>query len=93
MGTTIDTSSTGSEAGAEPPPPSFDDLPLSDELRAALREMDYELPTPVQLAIWEPATSARDIVCQARTGTGKTAAFGLPLLDRIVHGTKKSVQA
>ncbi|MBW2453393.1 MAG: DEAD/DEAH box helicase [Deltaproteobacteria bacterium] len=92
MGTTTDSSSGAADDSAEQTP-SFDSLPLSDELRTALREMDYLVPTPVQLAIWEPATGTRDVVCQARTGTGKTAAFGLPMLDRQVKRSQKVVQA
>jgi len=91
MATTTD-SSSGAAASNEPEP-SFDALPLSDEVRTALREMDYQVPTPVQLAIWEPATGSRDVVCQARTGTGKTAAFGLPMLERHVRRSQKNVQA
>ena len=46
--------------------------------------MGFVHPSPVQLAVYEPAVAQRDLVVQARTGTGKTAAFGLPLVDRLV---------
>ncbi len=72
---------------------SFEALPLSDELRRALRDMRYEQPTPVQVAVWESTTSGRDVVVQARTGTGKTAAFGMPLIDKLVRRSKKRAQA
>lgn len=64
--------------------PTFDVLPLSAEVRRAVDELGYKYPTPVQKAVFESAAQGRDIVVQARTGTGKTAAFGLPVVDRIV---------
>src|SRR5262245_20212692 len=85
-------------AAAEPRPeegaslPTFDRLPLSPELRQTLDEMGYRHPTPVQLAVWEPATRGQDAVVQARTGTGKTAAFGLPIVDHIVRRSTAEVQ-
>ncbi|WP_437593840.1 DEAD/DEAH box helicase [Sorangium sp. So ce1000] len=77
------------QTGDKPqPPPTFDVLPLSSELRETLAEIGYVHPTPVQLAVWEPVTRGRDAVVQARTGTGKTAAFGLPIVD---HAVKRSL--
>lgn len=64
--------------------PTFDLLPLSTEVRKAVDELGYKNPTPVQKAVFESAAAGRDIVVQARTGTGKTAAFGLPVVDRII---------
>jgi ATP-dependent RNA helicase DeaD len=80
---------------AEPtaPPPTFDALPLSDELRRALAQMEYKHPTPVQLAVFEPAVRGKNLVVQARTGTGKTTAFGLPILDQLVRRSLAKVQA
>ncbi len=78
---------------AEAPRPTFDSLPLSDEVRRALAEMAYVNPTPVQLAVWEPATRGKDAVVQARTGTGKTASFGLPIIDHILKRSVEAVQA
>ncbi|GAB4215810.1 MAG: hypothetical protein OHK0013_41700 [Sandaracinaceae bacterium] len=66
-------------------PPTFDALPLSAEVRAAIDEMGWVTPTPVQLAAYGPAAEGSDVVVQARTGTGKTAAFGIPLVDRRVR--------
>jgi len=65
-------------------PPTFDAIPLSADVRAAVDALGYVEPTPVQLAVFEPAANGKSVVVQARTGTGKTAAFGLPLVDRIV---------
>jgi ATP-dependent RNA helicase DeaD len=73
--------------------PTFDVLPLSAEVRAAISELGYVHPTPVQRAVFESASNGRDLVVQARTGTGKTAAFGLPLVDRLVRRKVKAVQA
>src|SRR5690349_8266409 len=72
---------------------SFDALQLSREVRAALADMGYEKPTPVQVAVWEPAVASRDVVVQARTGTGKTTAFGLPLMDKLVRKSQNAAQA
>src|SRR5580693_8987397 len=80
---------------AEPPStePTFDVLPLSADVRRAIDEMGYRHPTPVQRAVYESAAEGRSLVVQARTGTGKTAAFGLPIVDRIVRASAKAVQA
>jgi len=78
----------------EAPPTNltFDALKLTPEVRRALDEIGYTKPTPVQLATYEPAISGRDVIVQARTGTGKTAAFAIPLADRLVSN-KPGVQA
>jgi len=65
-------------------PPTFDLLPLTADTRRAIDEMGFVTPTPVQVESFGPAIEGRDLIVQARTGTGKTAAFGLPLVDRIV---------
>ncbi|HEX3777469.1 MAG TPA: DEAD/DEAH box helicase [Polyangiaceae bacterium] len=75
------------------PPPTFDVLPLSAELRRAIDDLGYTHPTPVQRAVFEPAARGLDLVVQARTGTGKTAAFSLPLIDSIVKRSVSAVQA
>lgn len=74
-------------------PLSFEKLALPDEIRRALSERDYQQPTPVQAAAFGPAAQGRDCVVQARTGTGKTAAFGLPLLSARVQPNVDAVQA
>ena len=65
-------------------PPTFDLLPLTPDTRRAIDEMGFVTPTPVQVAAFAPAVEGRDLIVQAQTGTGKTAAFGLPLVDRLV---------
>jgi len=78
---------------AEAPPPTFDILPLSVELRRAIDELGYTHPTPVQRAVFEPAVRGGDLVVQAQTGTGKTASFAMPLVDSLVKRSSNVVQA
>src|SRR5580704_3091953 len=83
-------------APAAPPAdaaPTFDVLPLGPDVRRAIDAMGYRHPTPVQVAVYEAAAEGRSLVVQARTGTGKTAAFGMPLIDRVVRASVKAVQA
>ncbi len=63
--------------------PSFADLGLPNTLLTALSSLGYETPTPIQAACIPMLTQGLDIIGQAQTGTGKTAAFALPLLGRI----------
>ncbi|MBB5015316.1 DEAD/DEAH box helicase [Rehaibacterium terrae] len=62
---------------------SFDTLGLSPALLRALAEHDYTTPTPIQAAAIPLALAGHDLLAGAQTGTGKTAAFGLPLLQRL----------
>ncbi|MGF1466309.1 MAG: DEAD/DEAH box helicase [Sandaracinaceae bacterium] len=71
---------------------TFDDLGLAPDVRRAIDEMGFASPTPVQAATYTPAVEGKDLVVQARTGTGKTAAFGIPIVDRLVR-TEGGVQA
>ena len=75
------TSST--ETPASSPPPSFASLGLGKRTLAALDEAGYELPTPVQAGVIPEALQGKDVLGQARTGTGKTASFVLPILERL----------
>ena len=75
------------------PPPTFDVLPLSAEVKHAVDDLGYVHPTPVQRAVFEPAARGADLVVHARTGTGKTAAYGLPLVDSLIKRNKAAVQA
>ena len=75
------------------PAPTFDAIPLGAEVRKAVDALGYVHPTPVQLAVFEPATRGKSLVVQARTGTGKTAAFGLPIVDTLVKRSQPGVQA
>ena len=67
---------------------SFDDMGLSPELRRAISERGYTHPTPVQAKAFGPAFAGKDLIVRSKTGTGKTAAFGMPLLDRIPVGAR-----
>src|SRR4051812_34078760 len=62
--------------------PTFADLGLSPTLLEALAALGYEEPTPIQQEAIPPILAGRDLLGQAATGTGKTAAFALPLLQR-----------
>jgi ATP-dependent RNA helicase DeaD len=64
----------------------FDTLGLDARLVRALAELGYEEPTPIQRETIPPLLEGRDLVGQAATGTGKTAAFTLPLLHRLTTG-------
>ena len=68
--------------------PGFAVLGLEARLLAALETLGYEEPTPIQREAIPPLLSGKDVLGQAATGTGKTAAFTLPLLQRIAHGAK-----
>jgi ATP-dependent RNA helicase DeaD len=63
--------------------PTFEDLGLRPELLAALSGLGYEEPTPIQAEAVPPLIQGRDLLGQAATGTGKTAAFSLPVLQRL----------
>jgi ATP-dependent RNA helicase DeaD len=64
-------------------PAGFDALGLRKELLTVLGDLGYEEPTPIQREAIGPLTEGRDLLGQAATGTGKTAAFALPLLQRL----------
>ena len=63
---------------------SFDELGLAAPILAAVTEMGYKTPTPIQSQAIPLVLAGRDLMAQAQTGTGKTAAFVLPLLQKMV---------
>ncbi len=69
--------------GENPATASFRDLALSDPVLRALADVGYESPSPIQAATIPVLLSGADMLGQAQTGTGKTAAFALPALSRI----------
>jgi ATP-dependent RNA helicase DeaD len=71
------------KSDAKPGTTSFRDLKLSEPLIRVLDEIGYETPTPIQKQAIPPLMKGRDILGHAPTGTGKTAAFALPLLSAI----------
>jgi len=69
---------------------SFADLGLSDELLRAITEAGYSDPTPVQQQAIPSVLMMRDLIAIAQTGTGKTAAFVLPMIDVLGHGRTRA---
>lgn len=67
----------------------FSDLDLDESLLDALRDMGYERPTAIQLAAIPPAMDGRDVLGSAPTGTGKTAAYLLPVLQHLIDFPRK----
>ncbi|MDT7551334.1 MAG: ATP-dependent helicase DeaD, partial [Actinomycetota bacterium] len=65
---------------------TFADLALRDELLQAVTDLGYEEPTPIQREAIPLLVEGRDLLGQAATGTGKTAAFALPILQRLPPG-------
>ncbi|MCW3815160.1 DEAD/DEAH box helicase [Micromonospora sp. DR5-3] len=74
---------TGPATPADADPGTFADLGLRPELLHALATLGYEEPTPIQREAIPPLLAGEDLLGQAATGTGKTAAFALPLLQRM----------
>jgi len=68
----------------------FEFLGLSDELLAAVREVGYTQPTPIQRQAIPAVLQGRDVIGIAQTGTGKTAGFTLPMLDILAQGRTKA---
>jgi len=64
-------------------PSAFADLGLAPRVLKAVEEVGYETPSPIQASSIPPLLEGRDLLGQAQTGTGKTAAFALPLLSRL----------
>ena len=64
-------------------PSGFQEMGLTEPVLKALNDVGYETPSPIQAEIIPHVLSGKDVVGQAQTGTGKTAAFALPLLSRI----------
>ena len=71
---------------------TFDELPLSPAIRKAIADAGFEAPTPIQAIAIPVMMEGRDLVGQAQTGTGKTAAFALPLIQ-LIDDTAADTQA
>ncbi len=80
------------EADSAPTTPPFSELGLSPEVLAALADVGYETPSAIQAATIPALLAGRDVVGLAQTGTGKTAAFALPIISRL-DISQKSPQA
>ncbi|MGK3947777.1 DEAD/DEAH box helicase [Microbacterium sp. K2] len=66
-----------------PETPGFEELGITGPVLKAIRDLGYETPSPIQAATIPTLLSGRDVVGMAQTGTGKTAAFALPVLERL----------
>jgi ATP-dependent RNA helicase DeaD len=84
--------STADETDPTEQSPGFQDFDLDARILEPLAEMGFETPTPIQTEAMPHLLEGRDIIGRARTGSGKTAAFGLPLLERVKDGGR-SVRA
>jgi ATP-dependent RNA helicase RhlE len=67
----------------------FSDLPLGEKILEATDLLGYASPTPVQAAAIPAVVAGRDVMAAAETGTGKTAAFLLPIFDKLGHSTRR----
>ena len=63
----------------------FDDLELSDPILRSLQNQKYKEPTPIQSKVIPEIANGKDVMAAAQTGTGKTAAFVLPILNKLTH--------
>jgi len=66
----------------------FEDLPLSPEILRGIQELKFEKLFPIQAEAIIPLLEGKDVIGQAQTGTGKTAAFGISMLERLQHNNK-----
>ena len=71
----------------------FEDFSLDGRLNAAVKQVGYETPTPIQQQAIPPILEGRDVMGLAQTGTGKTAAFALPILQRLTRGALRQTRA
>ena len=67
---------------------NFNTMGLRPELLSALGQMNFNTPTPIQAAAIPPALEGRDVLGTAQTGTGKTGAFGIPLVTRLLNNPR-----
>ena len=71
---------------------SFTDFGLAEPILRALAEEKYETPTPIQAQTIPTALQGRDVIGIAQTGTGKTAAFALPILNHLINKRVRPAQ-
>jgi ATP-dependent RNA helicase RhlE len=72
---------------------SFEQFKLHPQIAAGVRELGYQNPTPIQLEAIPPVLAGRDVMGLAQTGTGKTAAFALPIMERLITGPRGRLRA
>ena len=85
--TDLSTAAAPSAPEVEPEPiaqlTSFDAFPIDEDVRAGIRGLGFAAPTDVQAAVIVPALAGRDLLVQSKTGSGKTCAFGIPMVARL----------
>ncbi len=89
---TTEVSAPAIDVAAEQSPPLFNTLPLDPKLLRAVADAGYVAMTPIQAASLPLTLAGQDLIAQASTGSGKTAAFGLPLVEKL-QATDMAVQA
>jgi ATP-dependent RNA helicase RhlE len=72
---------------------NFKDFSLDGRINAGIRDVGYVTPTPIQIQAIPPILEGRDVMGLAQTGTGKTAAFALPILQRLTKGPLRRMRA
>jgi ATP-dependent RNA helicase RhlE len=72
---------------------SFEKFKLDAKIMASVQALGYKVPTPIQLQSIPPIMEGRDVMGLAQTGTGKTAAFVLPILQRLMQGPRGHIRA
>jgi ATP-dependent RNA helicase DeaD len=89
-------SEEGTQNPAPESPPSdyvadvaFEDLALGESIRRGIQDRGYVRPTPVQGRAIPRALTGKDLIVRSKTGTGKTAAFGIPMLERLPAGARR----
>ncbi len=85
-----DSETEETSTATSPSLPPWEELGLTPELLSAIAHKGYEMPTPVQAEAIPAAISGRDLLVRSKTGTGKTAAFMIPVLDRVPAGHRKA---
>src|ERR687892_2362066 len=71
----------------------FTQLKLNPALVKATKELGFVRPTPIQAAAIPPALQGRDVIATAQTGSGKTAAFLLPIINRLIDRPRRTTKA
>ena len=72
---------------------NFDSFEFHPQIKAGISAAGYSIPTPIQLRAIPPILEGRDVLGLAQTGTGKTAAFVLPILQHLLNGPRRRVRA
>ncbi len=72
---------------------SFSSFKLHPQIAAGVKALGYQIPTPIQVQAIPPVLAGKDVMGLAQTGTGKTAAFVLPILERLLPGPRGKVRS